>query len=420
MSALADNPVIIEALRTPIGTTGGVFADQTTTDLAAPVLGELDARLPAGTGFSEVVLGNVRGPGGDPARVAALAAGIDPAVPALTLDRQCGSGMAAIEYAWHRCRSQPGVVAAGGMQAASTQPITLWPGRDGEPPTAFDRAPFAPPPWLDLDMGVMADQLAAELHISRERQDRYALRSHMRAATARDAGDFDAEIVPIAGVGRDQRPRGDFTMARLARFPAAFRPGGTVTAANSCGINDAAAAVTMVAPGCACWPPAPSATTPTGSAWASCRPCAPPSTTPDWVSTRSTPWNSTRPSPPRCWPAPTHSISTSTACAPRVGPLPWAIRGVRPARSCWCGCSAGSCARARDAMGWPRSRSAAARAAPWWSKRCTPAGIDARAARHASRSRPPLLPRPRMPDATRHSHTPPISRYPPYLCGHFG
>ncbi|CEI46647.1 acetyl-CoA C-acetyltransferase [Propionibacterium freudenreichii] len=246
MSTPADNPVIIEALRTPIGTTGGVFADQTTTDLAAPVLGELDARLPAGTGFSEVVLGNVRGPGGDPARVAALAAGIDPAVPALTLDRQCGSGMAAIEYAWHRCRSQPGVVAAGGMQAASTQPITLWPGRDGEPPTAFDRAPFAPPPWLDPDMGVMADQLAAELHISRERQDRYALRSHMRAATARDAGDFDAEIVPIAGVGRDQRPRGGFTMARLARFPAAFRPGGTVTAANSCGINDAAAAVTMM------------------------------------------------------------------------------------------------------------------------------------------------------------------------------
>ncbi|MCT3004863.1 thiolase family protein [Propionibacterium freudenreichii] len=233
-------------MRTPIGTTGGVFADQTTTDLAAPVLGELDARLPTGTGFGEVVLGNVRGPGGDPARVAALAAGIDPAVPALTLDRQCGSGMAAIEYAWHRCRSQPGVVAAGGVQAASTQPITLWPGRDGEPPSSFDRAPFAPPPWLDPDMGVMADRLAAELHISRERQDRYALRSHTRASTARDAGDFDAEIVPIARVRRDQRPRSGFTMARLARFPAAFRPGGTVTAANSCGINDAAAAVTMV------------------------------------------------------------------------------------------------------------------------------------------------------------------------------
>ncbi|MDK9302420.1 thiolase family protein [Propionibacterium freudenreichii] len=246
MNTLADNPVIIEALRTPIGTTGGVFADQTTTDLAAPVLGELDARLPTGTGFGEVVLGNVRGPGGDPARVAALAAGIDPAVPALTLDRQCGSGMAAIEYAWHRCRSQPGVVAAGGVQAASTQPITLWPGRDGEPPSTFDRAPFAPPPWLDPDMGVMADQLAAELHISRERQDRYALRSHTRAATARNAGAFDAEIVPIARVGHDQRPRSGFTMARLARFPAAFRPGGTVTAANSCGINDAAAAVTMV------------------------------------------------------------------------------------------------------------------------------------------------------------------------------
>lgn len=240
------SPVIIEALRTPIGNRAGIFRGLDTSDLAAPVLRRLADGLPADLVPDEVVLGNVRGPGGNPARLAALAAGLDLGVSALSVDRQCGSGMAAVEYAWHRCRSRPGVVLAGGVQSVSTQPLTSWPATADAPERAFERAPFAPPPWLDIEMGLAADLLAQECGIGRERQDCYALRSHQRAVGNRDAGGFDAEIVDVAGQHLDERPRSGFTAARLARFPAQFREGGTVTAASSCGISDGAAAVTMV------------------------------------------------------------------------------------------------------------------------------------------------------------------------------
>lgn len=239
-------PVIIGALRTAIGNRGGCFRDLDTTQLAAPVLSALDDRLPEGLDVSQVILGNVRGPGGNPARLAALAAGIDTRVPAVTVDQQCGSGMAALECAWHRCRSVRGVVLAGGVQAVSTQPLTLWPPTGKEPARPFERAPFAPAPWQDPDMGIAADLLAEEHGITRERQDRYALRSHMLAVTTRDAGGYDEEIVTVAGQLRDERPRPGFTAARLAHFRPQFRPEGTVTAASSCGISDGAAAVTMV------------------------------------------------------------------------------------------------------------------------------------------------------------------------------
>lgn len=235
------NPVIIAAARTAIATTGGMFANLDTTELAAPVVARLAEKF---SEVTEVVLGNVRGPGGNPARLAALAAGLEN-VPAVTLDRQCGSGMAAIEYAYHRLRSEPGVVIAGGVQAASTQPITIWPPghpNSGEP---FTKAPFAPPPWDDPELGVAADLLAEECQITRARQDAYALRSHQRAYQSRETGVFADEIIPVTGQATDERPR-KFTMDRLARFRPAFRPGGTITAANCCGVNDAAAAVLMV------------------------------------------------------------------------------------------------------------------------------------------------------------------------------
>lgn len=235
-------PVIIAAARTAIGTTGGMFANLDTTDLAAPVVG----RLARGREeqISEVVLGNVRGPGGNPARLAALAAGLAE-VPALTLDRQCGSGMAALEYAYHRLRSESGFVIAGGVQAASTQPITTWPPGHPRSGETYIRAPFAPPPWDDPELGLAADLLAEECGVTRERQDAYALRSHQRALESRESGVFDAEIIEVAGHAGDERPRA-FTAQRLAKFRPAFRDGGTVTAANCCGVNDAAAAVLMV------------------------------------------------------------------------------------------------------------------------------------------------------------------------------
>jgi acetyl-CoA C-acetyltransferase len=98
----------------------------------------------------------------------------------------------------------------------------------------------------DPDMGLAADLLAAEHAVTRGRQDAYAARSHARAHITQEAGGFDAEIVPVDGVHRDERPRRGLTVERLARFRPAFRPEGTVTAGNACGVNDGAAAVAIV------------------------------------------------------------------------------------------------------------------------------------------------------------------------------
>ena len=237
-------PVVVAALRTPIGTAGGSLSAVTAADLAAPVLAEL-ARLAPGAP-RDVVLGNCTGPGGDVARVASLTAGLPVEVPALTVDRQCGSGLAAVDVAAAMLRAAPGVVLAGGVESASTAPLRFWP---GDPPRRYERAPFAPEHLGDPDMGLAADLLAEKAGVSRERQDAYAARSHALAAATRDAGGFDAEVVATHGVTRDERPRAGLTPARLARLRPAFRPadeGGTVTAGNACGVNDGAAAVVLV------------------------------------------------------------------------------------------------------------------------------------------------------------------------------
>ena len=240
-----DAPVVVAALRTPLGTSGGVLASVAAADLAAPVLRELAGTVPEGL-LHDVLLGNCTGPGGNVARVAALAAGLPVRLPALTVDRQCASGLAAVGLAAALVRSSPGAVLAGGVESASTAPLRFWP---EDPPRRYQRAPFAPASVGDPDMGHAADLLAERAGVSRARQDDYAARSHARAVTARDAGTFDDEVVPVAGVRRDQRPRAGLTAERLSRLRPAFRPardGGTVTAGNACGVNDGAAAVVVV------------------------------------------------------------------------------------------------------------------------------------------------------------------------------
>lgn len=239
-------PVIVSATRSPIGTAGRSLSDLTADRLAGPVLAATLARSGLGPGdVEDVLLGNCMGPGGNVARSAALAGGLPDRVPALTVDRQCASGLAAIDLAARLVRSGSRAVLAGGVESASTAPWRYWPPVDGADPVRYERAPFAPADVDDPDMGVANDLLAEEAGVSRERQDEYAARSHARAVVAREEGRFDEEIVGLGEVSRDDRPRA-LTAATLARLRPAFREQGTVTAGNSCGISDAAAAVTVV------------------------------------------------------------------------------------------------------------------------------------------------------------------------------
>ncbi|WP_031468335.1 thiolase family protein [Sciscionella sediminilitoris] len=236
-------PVVIAARRTPIGTAGGALRGMTVDALAAPVLRAALAESDVDT-VTDVLLGNVFGPGGNTARVAALGAGLGAGVPGMTVDRQCASGLAAITTAAALIRAGEGdAYLAGGAESASTAPYRAW---RTEPPHWYTRAPFSPAEIGDPEMGEAADLVAAEAGIGRERQDAFAVRSHERAVAAQRAGRFTAELVPVAGCRADERPRSGFTTRRLARFPPAFTEYGTATAANSCGVSDGAAVVLLV------------------------------------------------------------------------------------------------------------------------------------------------------------------------------
>lgn len=235
---------IVAARRTPIGVANRGFAEVPVHDLAAAALAET-ARMvaPLELAIDDVVLGNCMGPGGSVARVAALAAGLGEHVPGVTVDRQCGSGLDAVLQAASRVRAGDAqLVLAGGAESASTAPHRRWPST-GE---RYLRAPFAPPRFADPDMGAAADAVADRYGIGRVRQDEWAARSHRLAVAASASGCFDAELVPVAGVSRDERPRAGVDLPMLARFSSAFTPGGTVTAGNSCADADGAATMAVL------------------------------------------------------------------------------------------------------------------------------------------------------------------------------
>jgi acetyl-CoA C-acetyltransferase len=242
-------PVIVAARRTPIATKGGRLARVTAEHLAAPVIRACleDASRATGTlpAVGDVVLGNCMGPGGNIARLSALAAGIDVAVPGMTVDRQCGSGLSAIITAGEAIRAgDDRMRIAGGTESASTAPIRTSAG------VAYARAPFAPTGFPDPEMGPAAQDFAARHGVDRRRQDDYAVRSHRLAVEAQRLGRFDDEIVGIDGVRTDDGPRGGMP-AMLKRFPPLYENAGeaTVTAGNSCRISDGAAAVALLPAG---------------------------------------------------------------------------------------------------------------------------------------------------------------------------
>ncbi len=239
-------PVVIAARRTAIGRAGGALKGLPAHDLLAPVLSQVlrDSGLPADQ-LSDVVMGNAVGGGGNVARLAALTAGLPVSVPGLTVDRQCGSGLEAIVLAARMVAAGAGqAYLAGGVESISTAPARAHRQPDGGL-DFYDRAQFAPE-WLgDTDVGTAAENVATRYAISRGRQDEFALRSHRLALAAAAAGAFDAELLDLPQLGADQGPRASLTPELLARFPAAFVPGGTVTAGNSCPYSDGACAVVV-------------------------------------------------------------------------------------------------------------------------------------------------------------------------------
>ena len=245
-------PVVIAARRTPISTRGMRLRGRSVHELAAPVIRRCLADAERAIGSSlvvgDVVLGNCMGPGGNIARLSALAADLDVSVPGMTIDRQCGSGLSAIITASDAIRAGDSrLLLAGGAESASTAPLRI---AHGVP---YARAAFSPTGFPDPDMGPAAQELAAAFGIDRDRQDAYAERSHRLALVQLEAGGFDNELVALDELGRDDSPRERMTDL-LPRFPSLYPTldgpaTGSVTAGNSCRISDGAAVVAIVSTG---------------------------------------------------------------------------------------------------------------------------------------------------------------------------
>ncbi len=234
---------ILAARRTAVVPQNGAFRRLQIHDLAAPVIRAVlaDAGL-APEDVDELILANALGAGGNPARLAALAAGLPERVAGLTLDRQCAGGLDAILLAHALVASgQARVVIAGGAESHSRRPLRLATEPDGGPPQPYDRPAFTPFPDRDPEMHAAAAALAERLGITRAAQDAWATASHARALAARDR--LRAEIVPLAGQRDDAFTR-RLTPALAGRTPALA---GTVTRANTAVSADAAAFVVVAA-----------------------------------------------------------------------------------------------------------------------------------------------------------------------------
>jgi acetyl-CoA C-acetyltransferase len=254
--------VIVSAVRTPIGSFGGALKETPAIKLGAVVIAEAVKRAHlAPDQVGEVIVGNIlqAGLGLNPARVAALEAGIPIEVPSYTVNKACGSSIKAVSLgAQSILLGEVDVVVAGGMESMSTTPYLLrrtrWGQRLGH--GQVEDAILADGltcPITSVHMGVTAEQIARKYGISREEQDRFAVRSQEKAQRAVKDGKFETEIVPVQIpqpkgdrllFAQDEYPR-ETTLERLARLKPAFQEGGTVTAGNASGINDGASAVVV-------------------------------------------------------------------------------------------------------------------------------------------------------------------------------
>ncbi|MDY6840490.1 MAG: acetyl-CoA C-acetyltransferase [Pseudomonadota bacterium] len=253
--------VIVAARRTAIGNFGGglssLSADQLGTAVIKALLEETGI---AGDQINEVVLGQVltAGCGQNPARQSAINAGLPASVPAMTINKVCGSGLKAVHMAVQAIRcGDAEMMIAGGQESMSQAPHVLPNSRNGQRMGNWTMVDTMINDGLwdafnDYHMGITAENIVEKYGISREEQDEFAAASQQKAAAAREAGYFDGQIVPVAipqrkgdpiVVDRDEGPRADVTAEGLGKLRAAFKKDGTVTAGNASSLNDGAAAV---------------------------------------------------------------------------------------------------------------------------------------------------------------------------------
>jgi acetyl-CoA acetyltransferase family protein len=255
---------VVDAIRTPIGKYRGGLARVRPDDLAAFAITALGARRPGLLArLDHVVMGATNQAGEDNrnvARMALLLAGVAYDVPAVTVNRLCGSGLEAVQDAARMIAvGDADVIIAGGVESMTRAPYSM--------PKASEPFARTPPPVYDttlgyrypnpkmaerfelLGLGETAENVAKKFDISRREQDEFALRSHQKAAAAWEAGAFAREVVPVptdqGSFTRDESIRVDTSLEQLSALPPAFKPGGTVTAGNSSPLNDGAAALCL-------------------------------------------------------------------------------------------------------------------------------------------------------------------------------
>jgi 3-oxoadipyl-CoA thiolase len=252
--------VILSAVRTPVGRYGGALAGERPDDLAATVIAAAVERagVPAAA-IEDVYFGAANQAGEDNrnvARMASLLAGLPESVAGVTLNRLCASGLSAVVSACHAVAAGDGdLFVAGGVESMSRAPLVM-----AKPEQAFARGNqtvwdttlgwrFPNPRMEEMfpleSMGETGENVAKRYGVSREEQDAFALRSQQRWAEADSEGRFADELVPVGDVTRDEHPRPDTSEEKLAALKPAFREGGTVTAGNSSGLNDGAAALVI-------------------------------------------------------------------------------------------------------------------------------------------------------------------------------
>jgi len=256
--------VIVAATRTAIGSFGGSLAGLTAVDLGAAVIKSLLAKTSISPEeVSEVLMGQVltAAAGQNPARQASIKGGLPASVPAMTINKVCGSGLKAVHLGAQAIAcGDADVIIAGGQESMSNAPHALPSSRNGQrmgPITMVDTM-IVDGLWdafNDYHMGITAENIACDYNISREEQDAFAAASQSKALAAIDAGTFDEEITPVEIPQRkgdpvvfkvDENPRPGTTAEKLAGMRPAFNKEGSVTAGNASSLNDGAAAVMLM------------------------------------------------------------------------------------------------------------------------------------------------------------------------------